>query len=62
VLAHHVDGPGVDADDPAPTALRRALVPLAVDDVGRFREGHLSSVEVDVGPAEVEQLAPTRAV
>jgi len=49
----------VDADGTRPAALGRSLDALSGNDGGRAGDADLSEVEVDVAPAEIEQLAAT---
>ena len=61
VLFQYPDGAGVDADSPRRAALGRALGPLAADDGRRAGDPDFRLVQVDVIPAQVEQLAPPGA-
>ena len=61
VISEHLHGAGVDADDAGSAALSGSLDALPSDDGGRAGDADLGEVQVDVVPAEVEQLAATGA-
>ena len=56
MAAHDLDSARIDADHPGPASVGFPVVPLAVDDIGGPGDGDLGGVEVDVGPAQVQQL------
>ena len=57
VISKYLHGFGVDADGAGPAAVGGSLDALARDDGSRTGDADLGEVQVDVPPAEVEQLA-----
>src|SRR5262245_49844082 len=56
VLPEHVDRAGVDADGARSAGLSRAFDPRPANNGRRAGDAHLMSGEIDVAPAQVEQL------
>src|SRR5690242_20763473 len=61
VLPEDLHGTGVDADSPRTARLGRALDPRAADNGHRPGDVDLACGEIDVTPAQVEQLTAARA-
>ncbi len=61
VISERLRGAGVDAHGAGSAALGGSLDALPSDDGGRARDADLGEIQVDVPPAEIEQLAATGA-
>jgi hypothetical protein len=61
VVPEDLDGIGVQADRAGPAALGRALDPLPGDDGCQSGDVDLRGIQVDVSPAQVQQLAAAGA-